>query len=141
MPAVYLTGLFRSYPSSFGFAIETPSDIDFSAVYELNGREQELTCIIRNNSDKKISYGEAFFIEREKDGQWFEIGDITGKREDERAYPALAHSIPAGSENAFPVSLDGFRMLPKDNYRIVIRIASGENSVPTDVIAACFSVE
>jgi len=141
LPAVYLTGLFRSYPSSFGFAIETPSDIDFSAVYELNGREQELACFIRNNGSKNLTYGEEFFIEKEKDGAWFEIGDIAGKRGNERAYPALAYSIPAGSEKEFPVSLDGFRTLPKGNYRIVKKIAGGGNSTPTDVIAACFTVE
>jgi len=58
----------------------------------------------------------------------------------ERVYPAPAYSITAGSEE-FLASPDEFRKLPKGNSRIVKRIARGENSVPSNVIAACFMVE
>jgi len=109
---------FRSYPSNFGSSIDTPSDIDFSARLDKESGKPVLTSVIRNRSGAEIAYGQEYYIERKKDGEWFELADITGRTGNEEPYNPILHSLPAGKEVEFSVPLNFygiFGRLPKEN--------------------------
>jgi len=138
---VALISRYRTYPSVFGNIIETAPGIEFSARLVSSGGSRQLICVIRNISDSKITYGEEYYLEREKDGEWFEVKDKTGHRADERAWNELAYYVPAGSEKEFVISLNSFKPLPGGTYRIIKKISRGESSNPTEIVAAFFTVE
>lgn len=141
LAAVALAGRYRSYPSAFDATIEKIPGIDFSVRFQSDDQGRVLVCTIRNQSDDEVRYGQAFYLEKERDGQWFELGDMTGKRADDRAWNPVANTVPSGSEKEFHISLDGFRPLSKGSYRIIIKIARGLNTNPSDSIAAFFEIE
>ncbi|NLW02585.1 MAG: hypothetical protein GX027_04885 [Clostridiaceae bacterium] len=139
--AAALINRYRAYPSVFGNTLEMAPGIEFSARLDSSGGSRQLICVIRNRGDSIITYGEEYYLEREKDGEWFEVNDKTGHRADEKAWNELAYFVPAGSEKEFVISLNSFRPLPEGSYRIIKKISRGENSNPTEIIAAYFTVE
>jgi len=139
--AAFLANRYRIYPSVFGNTIDTAPGIEFSARLDQSDGSRRLVCVIRNDSGKKINFGEEFYLERERNGEWFEVNDKTGRRADEKAWNAVARTVPAGGEKELIISLDGFRPLTDGRYRVIKKISLGENGVPNEIIAAYFAVE
>jgi hypothetical protein len=99
----------RSYPSVFDNFLSEASNVDFSV--QLQSDARQLVCNIINNNDDEITYGQEYYLEKEKDGKWYEITDIYGKRADERSWNALAYTVPAHEEKEMTISLANFKSL------------------------------
>lgn len=113
----------RSYPSVFGNSEFEAPNVDFLAQFQSDARK--LVCTIINNNDDEITYGPEYYLEKEKDGKWYEVTDIYGKRADEKSWTAVAYTAPAHGKDAFTISLDRFKPLSKGKYRVAKKTSIG----------------
>ncbi len=73
---------------------------------------------IANDLDRELQAGEWFTIQREIDGEWYDLDYIA-----EIAFHQVAYSVPAGEGIAIPVKWEYmYGALPPGEYRIVTKI-------------------
>ncbi len=78
--------------------------------------EGELEIV--NNRDRELEAGEWFTIQREIDGQWYDLAPIT-----DIAFHQIAYSVPAGEGIVLPVKWEYmYGALPVGEYRVVTKV-------------------
>lgn len=79
----------------------------------------EITCVINNQSETDLSYGQDYGLQREKDGKWYQV--IPKK---DVAVTLELLWAPAGSQNSHTVNWQySYGKLQKGHYRIVKSVA------------------
>lgn len=134
----------KYYPSVIDDTCIVASNIDFSVDLQTSYNDQKLVCVIENFNHYEITYGAEYYIEKEKDGKWYEVVNRMGKRSDEKDWNALAYALPANGCNEFVISLNNYKKLSSGNYRIVKYInwpAIGQNTSSCNIIVAPFQVK
>lgn len=72
------------------------------------------TLILKNNSNKKVQYGEEYTIEIKKHGEWYKMNSS------ERWFNMVAFLLNAGESKEIEVDLEyGYGKLKKGTYRII----------------------
>lgn len=79
---VYLMNRTSTRPSVIDSSYVIASDVDFTAELEILGNEKHLMCVMNNQSNYNISYGEEYYIEVKKEDSWYEVIDTSGKSTD-----------------------------------------------------------
>lgn len=131
----------HTYPSVFDSSSKIASNVNFSANFQVSEDSKQVVCMIENNNDYEIIYGDKFYFEIEKDGKWYEVTDRRGKRSDENTWTAKAYDVEANGRKEFTISLNDYRDLSDGNYRIVKYVdISEKNSVSEYIVIAPFQV-
>lgn len=84
---------------------------------------------VSNDSEEEISYGIAFTIEVEEEGEWYIV-----EPEEEMAFILIAHMLNPGEEAEEELNMDYYEPFEEGRYRVV-RQMEGE------VLTAEFSIE
>lgn len=84
---------------------------------------------VSNESEEEISYGIAFTVEIEEDGEWYIV-----EPEEEMAFILIAHMLQPGEEAEEELNMEYYEPFDEGHYRVV-RQMEGE------VLTAEFTVE
>ncbi|WP_091529530.1 immunoglobulin-like domain-containing protein [Alkalibacterium subtropicum] len=82
-----------------------------------------------NESEDEISYGVAFSLEKERDGEWYVV-----EPNEEMAFIMIVHSLDPGEEAQEELSMEYYEPLETGDYRVVREIEG-------EVLTAEFAVE
>lgn len=115
------------YPSVIASSCVEASNVEISVELQLSEQEKKIVCAVDNHNDYAITSGVEYYLEKEKDGKWYEVVDKTGKRTNEKAWNEIAQLFPANKRSGFEISLDEYQELSAGNYRVV-KYVSLENT-------------
>lgn len=96
-------------------------------VYDSEGDTFILTTI--NGSEDEISYGIAFTMEIQQDGEWYAV-----EPNEEVAFILIAHSLEPGNEAEEELDMEYYEPIEEGNYRVVREIEG-------EILTAEFKVE
>lgn len=105
-----------------GVIIELTKD-----TYKSEGDNFEL--VVKNNSDKEVTYGVPFSLEYMSDGAWYVV-----EPEEEMAFIMIAFILAAGEEAAEELNLTYYEPLAVGQYRIIRQIDGEELTAEFEVV-------
>lgn len=83
-----------------------------------------ITYTINNQSDRELNYGQDYSLQKEKDGNWYQV-----EPENPVAVTLELLWLPAGSTDTLETSWDtSYGTLTSGHYRIVKSVSDNENS-------------
>ncbi|WP_099468066.1 immunoglobulin-like domain-containing protein [Konateibacter massiliensis] len=103
----FITGN-KNAPSVVGEGAMELEGVDFTADYEKEYKN--LTYTLKNNTDFDIEYGEASYIEIQKNDSWYRVNA-------DDVWIAISYTLSSGDEKTTIVSLQD--KLASGNYRLV----------------------
>lgn len=105
-----------------GVTIELTKD-----TYKSEGDNFEL--VVKNNSDKEVTYGVPYSLEYMSDGAWYVV-----EPEEEMAFIMIAFILAAGEEAAEELNLTYYEPLAAGQYRIIRQIDGEELTAEFEVV-------
>lgn len=105
-----------------GVTIELTKD-----TYKSEGDNFEL--VVKNNSDKEVTYGVPYSLEYLSDGTWYVV-----EPEEEMAFIMIAFILAAGEEAAEELNLTYYEPLAAGQYRIIRQIDGEELTAEFEVV-------
>lgn len=110
--------------------VNTLDGVDISLNQDIYAPEGDTFILtVSNDSEEEISYGIAFTVEVEEDGEWYVV-----EPEEEMAFILIAHMLDPGEEAEEELNMEYYEPFEEGHYRVV-RQMEGE------VLTAEFSIE
>lgn len=92
---------------------DMPSEISGVSLSFVEYKDNVVTVKLRNESGNDYEYGLYFALQKQIDGEWYEIPPVK-----DYAFTELAYSLPAGGSADLDCSLDHYGKLDAGRYRI-----------------------
>lgn len=116
---LFLTGCLETETASLPSPYEGVNELAglTSSISNSSAGEAGITIIYANQTNKELTYGEAFVIEEQIGGSWHQIPYLD---EDGVAFIEIAYLLPAGEDREWRVSWSNiYGPLDSGDYRLV----------------------